>query len=392
LRHSEERSDEESPDLRTKREILRFDQNDKLTFLDSPLTRVSLSRGNRNMETARVIEITRFGPPEVLKVREEPIPEIEAEEVLICVKAIGLNFADIFERLGLYKAAPKAPFVPGFEVAGIIEKVGPGVLNFKPGQRVMAVTRFGAYKTYLKVNHNFIRVLPADFSFEEGAGFPTTYLTAYHGLFNLGHLRRGEKVLIHAAAGGVGTAAIQLAQIYDAEIFATCGSEAKVDFLKNMGIRHAINYKTHDFEKEIRQINQGGGVDVIMDSVGGSTFRKGYRLLNPMGRLVIFGLGSMMPSGKRPNWFKLAFQYVTLPRFSPFNMMPENKTIAAFHLAYMFERGNDLREAFDTLLKWAYEGRLRTVVGKVFPFEQAAEAQDYLQSRKSIGKVILKVE
>ncbi|MFQ5824227.1 MAG: medium chain dehydrogenase/reductase family protein [bacterium] len=344
------------------------------------------------MPSVGIIEITRFGPPEVLKIRQEPIPEIGAEEVLIQVKAIGLNFADIFERLGLYQAAPKAPFVPGFEATGVIEKVGQRVHNFKPGQRVIAVTRFGAYKTYLKVKQNFIHQLPSDFSFEEGAGFPTTYLTAYHGLFNLGHLQKGEKVVIHAAAGGVGTAAVQLLQIYDAEIFATCGSEAKVDFLKNMGVQHIINYKTQDFEKEIRKINQGGGVDVIMDSVGGSTFRKGYNLLNPMGRLVIFGLGSMMPTGKRPNWIKLAYQYLTLPRFNPFKMMPDNKTIAAFHLAYMFDYVKDFRLAFDSLLKWANEGRLRPVIGKTFPFEQAAEAQTYLQSRKSIGKVILKVE
>ena len=344
------------------------------------------------MQAARIIEITRFGPPEVLKIREEPIPEIGPEDVLIQVKAIGLNFADIFERLGLYKAAPKAPFVPGFEVAGIIEKVGQSVKSLRPGQSILAVTRFGAYKTYVKVNQNFVGILPSKFSIEEGAGFPTTYLTAYHGLFNLGRLCNGERVLIHAAAGGVGTAAIQLAQIHEAEIFATCGSEAKVEFLTIMGIQHVINYKTQDFEKEIRQINKGGGVDLIMDSVGGSTFRKGYRLLNPMGRLVIFGLGSMMPSGRRPNWFKLAFQYLTLPRFNPFKMMPDNKTIAAFHLAYMFNSVKEFSKAFEQLLKWANDDKIRPVIGKTFPFEEAAKAQNYLQSRNSVGKVILKVE
>lgn len=344
------------------------------------------------MQTARIIEITRFGPPEVLKIREESIPALDPEDVLIAVKAIGLNFADIFERLGLYKAAPRAPFVPGFEVSGIVTEVGDRVSRLMPGQRVMAITRFGGYKTFLKVHQSSVFLLPEDFSFEEGAGLPTTYLTAYHGLFNLGHLQNGEKVLIHAAAGGVGTAAVQLAQIYDAEIFATCGSPAKVEFLKNMGVQHIINYRTHDFEKEIRKINHGGGVDVIMDSVGGSTFRKSYRLLNRMGRLIIFGLGSMMPKGKRPNWIKLAYQYLTLPRFSPFNMMADNKTIAAFHLAYMFDYIREFHEALVRLLKWADEGKIRPVIGKTFPFESAAEAQNYLQSRQSIGKVILTVD
>ncbi|MFQ5865841.1 MAG: medium chain dehydrogenase/reductase family protein [bacterium] len=344
------------------------------------------------MHTARIIEITRFGPPEVLKIREESVPELGSEDILIEVKAIGLNFADIFERLGLYKAAPKAPFVPGFEVAGVVTEVGDLVSSFRPGQRVLALTRFGAYKTYLKVREDFARLLPADFSFEEGAGFPATYLTAYHGLFKIGHLRRGERVLIHAAAGGVGTAEVQLAQIYDAEIFATCGSETKVEFVKNMGVQHVINYRTQNFEKEIRKINDGGGVDLIMDSVGGSTFRSGYRLLNPMGRLVIFGLGSMMPTGKRPNWIKLAYQYLTMPRFNPFKMMPDNKTVAAFHLAYLFGYVEEFREPFDLLLKWANEGKIRPVIGKTFPFQLAADAQKYLQSRKSIGKVILTVD
>ncbi len=343
------------------------------------------------MQNARIIEISRFGPPEVLKIREEPVAQVGPEEVIIQVKAIGLNFADIFERMGLYKAAPKAPFVPGFEVSGIIQEVGGEVKQLKSGQKVIGVTRFGGYKTLVKVNQGFVRPLPDDFSFEEGAGLPTTYLTAYHGMFNLGHLKKKEKVLIHAAAGGVGTAAVQLSQIYDAEIIATCGSETKVEFLKKMGVQHVINYTTQDFEKEIRRINQGSGVDLIMDSVGGATFRKGYRLLNPMGRLVIFGLGEMMPKGKKPNWLKLAYQYLTLPRFNVFDMMPDNKTIAAFHLAYMFKFVEVFHSSIDQLLIWAKDNKIRPIVNKTFPFEQVIEAQNYLQSRKSVGKVILTV-
>ncbi|MFQ5603927.1 MAG: medium chain dehydrogenase/reductase family protein [bacterium] len=343
------------------------------------------------MKTAKIVEITKFGPPEVLQIREEVIPDLGSDEVLIEVKAVGLNFADIFERMGLYKAAPKAPFVPGFEVSGVIHQVGANVTTLTPGQKVIGITKFGGYQTAVKINHRFALPLPEEFSFEEGAGFPTTYLTAYHGLFNLGHLKKKEKVLIHAAAGGVGTAAVQIAQIYEAEIYATCGSEAKVQFLQEMGVPHVINYRTQDFESEIRRINQGGGVDLIMDSVGGATFKKGYRLLNPMGRLIIFGLGSMMPSGRRPNWLKLAYQYLTLARFNPFDMMPDNKTIAAFHLAYMFKFVDALRESLEQLLQWANEKKLKTVVDRTFPFEQAAEAQNYLQSRKSIGKVVLTV-
>lgn len=340
---------------------------------------------------ARIIEITRFGPPEVLKIKEVPIPKPGSEEVLIEVRAIGLNFADIFERLGLYKAAPKAPFVPGFEVSGIIKEVGQKVQGFQIGQRVLGVTRFGGYQTHVKLHQDFVRVLPGDFSFEEGAGLPTTYLTAYHGLFNLAHMKTGERVLIHAAAGGVGTAAIQLVKIFNGEIYATCGSDMKVKFLHEQDVAHAINYTTHDFEKEIRSLTGGGGVDIVMDSVGRKTFRKSYRLLNPMGRLVVYGLGGLMPRGKRINWVKLVFQYLTLPRVNPFNMMAENKTIAAFHLAYMFKFVHEFHQAMDQLMKWANQGKIRPIIGKTFPFEQAAEAQNFLQSRKSVGKVILTV-
>ncbi len=344
------------------------------------------------MKSAQIIEITRFGPSEVLKIREEPISALSDGEVLVEVKAVGLNFADIFERMGLYAAAPKAPFVPGFEVAGTVAEVGLGVKNLTVGQRVFAVTRFGGYKSYVKTDQALVKPLPDGFSYEEGAGFPTTYLTAYHGMINLGHIAVGEKVLIHAAAGGVGTAALQIAKIFQSEIFATCGSPAKIEFIKSIADLHAINYKSQDFEQEIRRLNSGKGVDLIMDSIGGRSFRKGYRLLNPMGRLIIFGLGDMMPSGRRRNWLKLAYRYLTLPRFNPFKMMPDNKTIAAFHLAYMFESVNRLGKAFAQLLEWANAGKLRPIIGRTFPFEQAAQAHDYLQSRKSIGKVILTLD
>lgn len=342
------------------------------------------------MKKARVIEITKFGPPEVLQVKEEILPEPARNEVRIDVKAVGLNFADVFERLGLYAAAPKAPFVPGFEVAGVIDSVGEDVPSYDPGDRVFAVTHFGGYKSCLNLSADFVRPLPDDYSFEEGAGFPTTYLTAYHGMLNLAHIKQKESLLIHAAAGGVGTAAIQIAQIFDAEIFATCGSEAKVQFLKTLGEFQIINYREEDFAKVIRQKNNGSGVDIVMDSVGGKSFRKGYELLNPLGRLIIFGLGDMMPARRR-NWLKLAWKYLTLPRFNPFDMIPDNKTVAGFHLAYMFDYVDLFDASITELLTWANQGRLKPIIGRVFPFGEAAAAQRFLQSRQSVGKVILKV-
>ncbi|RMF66187.1 MAG: hypothetical protein D6743_06805 [Calditrichaeota bacterium] len=339
---------------------------------------------------AKVVEITRFGGPEVLRLREEEVRTPGPGEVGIQVKAAGLNFADIFERLGLYKASPKPPFAPGFEVSGVVDKVGEEVQSVQPGDRVIGVTRFGAYRTYLVLDQTLVRKMPPAFSFEEAAGFPTTYLTAYHGLVNLGHLQPGETVLIHSAAGGVGTAAVQIARIFNAQIFATCGSEEKVKFLREQGVKHVINYRTQDFAKEVRK--SARGVDLIMDSVGGSTFRRGYKLLNPMGRHIIFGLSDLMPSGGKVNWPKLAIKYLRLPRFNPYHLMTDNKSIAGYNLVYLFEYLELFNESFARLLGWAEEGKLKPIIGKVFPFEQAAEAQTYLQSRKSIGKVILRVE
>lgn len=343
------------------------------------------------IRTAQIIEITHHGRPEALKIREAAIGGLGDEEVLIQVKAIGLNFADIFERMGLYEAAPNPPFVPGFEVSGVIAEIGRNVKDFQAGQKVIGVTRFGAYTTFLKVDQKFVRHLPSNFSFAQGSGLPTTYLTAYHGLFNLGHLKEREKVLIHAAAGGVGTAALQLAKIFDAEIYATCGSDEKVEFLKSLNIPYIFNYRKQNFETEIVRLNRGG-IDLIMDSVGGTTLRQGYRLLNPMGRLIIFGLSSMMPTGKRANWLKLAYQYLCLPRFNPVKMIPENKTMAAFNLVYLFDYIESFNNAFGQILRWAEEGKVKPIIGKIFPFEQVTEAQNFLQGRNSIGKVILEVQ
>ena len=228
----------------------------------------------------RAVVITRHGPPEVLEVRELPDPPVGDGEVRIAVKAAGINFADTLARIGLYPDAPKVPCVVGYEVAGEIESVGEGVDSHKVGDRVVAGTRFNGQAELVTVPAEQALPLAKQVSFEEGAAFPVNYSTAYAALVVMGGLKPGERVLIHAAAGGVGTAATQIARGIGAEIFGTA-SASKHDAIREQGVDHPIDYRNLDFEQEVRRITGGEGVDVIMDALGPTSFRKDYRLLRP---------------------------------------------------------------------------------------------------------------
>src|SRR3954453_8266420 len=225
----------------------------------------------------RAVVLTGHGGPEVLQVQERPDPLVGPGEVRIAVKAAGINFADTMARVGLYPDAPKPPCVLGYEVAGEIESVGDGVDSLKPGDRVMAGTRFGGQAELVTVPAEQALPFPDDWSFEQATAVPVNYATAYVALVTMGGLRAGERALIHAAAGGVGTAAAQIAKAIGAEIFGTA-SAAKHDAIRAQGVDHPIDYRTQDFEAEVRRITDGQGVDVIIDATGPTNFRKDYRL------------------------------------------------------------------------------------------------------------------
>src|SRR3954452_19164544 len=237
----------------------------------------------------RAVVLTGHGGPEVLQVQERPDPPVGPGEVRIAVKAAGINFADTMARVGLYPEAPKPPCVLGYEVAGEVESVGGGVESVNVGDRVMAGTRFGGQASMVTVPETQTIPMPDDFSFEQGAGFPVNYTTSYVALVMMGGLRRGERVLIHAAAGGVGISALQIAGSRGAEIFGTA-SASKHDAIRLHGVEHAIDYRNQDFEQEVRRITGGEGVDLVMDATGPTNFRKDYRLLREGGRLIMYGL------------------------------------------------------------------------------------------------------
>ena len=244
----------------------------------------------------RSVWIPKAGPPEVLEVRDGPEPVPRAGEALIRVHASGVNFADVAARLGVYPDAPPFPCVVGYEVAGVVEQA-PGADGLAPGQRVAALTRFGGYAETVAVPAAQVFPLPDGLSFEQGAAIPVNYLTAVLMLRHFGNVQAGDRVLVHAAAGGVGMAAIQLCRAAGAEVIGTA-SASKHAVLREHGVAHTIDYRTEDFEQAVKRITGGRGVDVVLDATG--AFRKSYRCLAPLGRLVCFGF-SAAASGMTPN-------------------------------------------------------------------------------------------
>jgi NADPH:quinone reductase-like Zn-dependent oxidoreductase len=338
----------------------------------------------------RAAVVTRKGGPEVLEIRELPEPEPGPGQVRVRVKAIGLNFADVLMRLGVYTGTPAAPFVPGLEFSGVIEKVGDGVDAFRGGEPVMAVTRCGSHAELVVLDALRAMRLPAQMSFEEGAAFPVNYLSAHCGLVHLGRICAGERLLLHAAAGGVGIAAIQLARHIGAEIFGTAGSAAKVELIRSMGVEHPINYRVDDFAAVVRRLAGQSGIDVVMDSVAGRLFKPGWDLLAPMGRYIIYGMASVSGTGGL-NYLRAAREWLALPRIRPLDMVAANRTLAGFHLGTLDPSHAYFRSASGEIAGLYERGILRPFVGATFPFERIREAHDHLQSRASTGKVVVTV-
>jgi NADPH:quinone reductase-like Zn-dependent oxidoreductase len=311
--------------------------------------------------------------------------------VRIAVKAAGINFADLVARVGLYPDAPKTPFVPGYEVAGKVDKLGPDVTGIRKGERVVAGTRFGGYAELVIAKAKDIVKIPKDWSFEQAAALPVNYATAYAAIDRYGALRQNERVLIQAAAGGVGIAATQLAKHVGAEIFGTA-SKGKHKAIKEFGVDHAIDYRSQDFAKAVRKITgEKECLDLILDAIGGSSFRKGYATLRPGGRLVCFGASSVM-SGEKRSITTAAKSLATTPIFHPLKMSGESKSVLGLNVLRLWDSKGSLEEFIDPLKKLMRNGVIQPVVAKAFPLEKGPDAHRFLQEGKNIGKVVLTVE
>jgi synaptic vesicle membrane protein VAT-1 len=341
----------------------------------------------------RAVVLTETGPPEVLKVQERPDPPVGRGEVRVAVKAAGINFADTMARIGMYPDAPDLPCVLGYEVAGDVESVGEGVEGVTAGDRVIAATRFNGQAELVTAPAGQVMPLPEGVSYEEGAAFPVNYGTAYAALVIMGGLKAGERVLIHAAAGGVGIAATQIARGIGAEIFGTA-SGSKHDAIREQGVEHAIDYRTSDFEDEVRRITGGEGVDVIMDALGPTSFRKDYRLLRQGGRLIMYGASELQTgSGKRDLIGAIRsaarMPLATMPWWKSVGLMYENKGVFGLNMLSWWDREGDLDRVTEPLLEAFGKGELKPVVAEAFPFDRAPEAHRMIEERRNVGKVVL---
>jgi NADPH:quinone reductase-like Zn-dependent oxidoreductase len=340
----------------------------------------------------RAVVLTRTGGPEGFQVLERPDPVVGAGEVRIAVHAAGLNFADTMARVGLYPAAPKPPCVLGYEVAGEVETVGEGVSGLTVGQRVMAGTQFGGQAELAVAQARDVMPMPEHLSFEEGAAFCVNYGTAYAALMIMGGLREGNRVLIHAAAGGVGIAATQIARIVGAEIFGTA-SAAKHDAIKAQGVDHPIDYRNQDFKAEIRRMTNGEGVDVILDPMGPTSFRKDYRILRPGGRLIMYGLSEAMNENGRDMKATLRsllrMPTSTMPWWNAGRLLNQNRGVFGLNLLSWWRREGGMDRITAPLLSDLNRKQLVPVVARSYPFEQAGDAHRYLAERRNIGKVVL---
>jgi NADPH:quinone reductase-like Zn-dependent oxidoreductase len=336
----------------------------------------------------RQVWITKAGAPEVLEVREAPDPVVKKGEIRIRTKCAGINFADLSARQGMYPDAPKIPCVVGYEVSGVVDQVGDDA-PFKVGERVFGMPRFGGYSDTVVLPAAQAFRLPEKMTFEEAAALPVAYLTAHHMMLYLGTLRPGMRVLIHSAAGGVGMAAIDLARAHGCIMYGTA-SPSKHELLRERGCQHPLD-SSRDVVTQVReQLEREGavGLDLVLDPVGGRSWTEGYKLLQPSGRLVAFGVSSMT-QGKSRNLIAALGTLMSMKWWNPITLMNDNKTISGVNMGHLFDRLDLLRPQFEALLALYERGEVRPFVDRTFRFDEAAAAHHYLHDRKAKGKVLL---
>ncbi|HEU4977942.1 MAG TPA: zinc-binding dehydrogenase [Solirubrobacteraceae bacterium] len=329
----------------------------------------------------RAVVLTGHGGPGALQVQERPSPACGAGQVRIAVAAAGVNFADLMATQGLYPDAPKTPCVVGYEVAGTVIDRGDGVQALHDGQRVIAATRFGGYAEEVVVPAGDAFALPDGMSFEQGAALPVNYGTAYAGLVRYGALREGERVLIHAAAGGVGIAATQIARHHGAEVWGTA-SASKHEAIRGFGVEHPIDYRQAGWQRGLPKF------DVVMDAIGGRSFRISYDLLRAGGRLVAFGASSVV-SGEKRNLVQAGRAALSMPRFNMIKQMSASKAVIGLNLLTLWDELGTLAPFIAPVQEMLAAGAIAPVVSDAIPFERAADAHRILSERRNVGKVVL---
>lgn len=338
------------------------------------------------------IVIRKYGGYDQLHVEDSSEPIIKENEVLVKNKSIGINYADVCIRWGIYESAKKfigLPITPGFEYAGIVEKIGSKVSHFKIGDRVFGISFFGAYSEKIAVDQNFLFPLPDSINLELAGAIPVAFLTAYHALFHHVIIPKNSRVLVHSAAGGVGQALVQLLKNHECQVTGVVGQTHKIEFLKKIKTDFIIDKSKENLWEKAREFAPNG-YDFILDANGQSTLKNSYKHLAPMGKLISYGFHSMLPKkGGKINYLSLIYNYLKTPTFSPIKMTNENKSIIAFNLSFLFDHIHLYRDSMDEMIPLFEQNKLIIPEVTKFKFSDIAKAHEMLESGKSVGKLVL---
>jgi len=339
------------------------------------------------------IRIYRPGGYDSLRVEHVDDPQPSSGRVRIAVEACGVNYADGIVRMGLYASARELhgyPITPGFEVAGRIDAVGEGVDRARLGEAVIGVTLFDGYSSMVCVDADQAFRLPANLSMAQGACLPTVFLTAWFMVHQQLHPRSGERWLVHSAAGGVGSALVQLGRLAGCEVTGVVGAAHKLDHCQRQGAQHVIDKSSTSLWPAAAAIAPDG-FDAIFDANGVATLRRSYQHLAPTGRLLIYGFHSMLPKNGRMNWPRLAWDWLRTPRFNPLHMTQHNRSVLAANLSFLQAHAPRLREGMRWLLQHFESGELHPLPIESFALEQVADAHRRIESGQSVGKLVLTI-
>ncbi|HEY8381549.1 MAG TPA: zinc-binding dehydrogenase [Microvirga sp.] len=339
------------------------------------------------------VVIHKAGGYEQLKIEAHPVPKPGAREVLIRTQAVGVNYADICVRWGVYESARRFvgwPITPGFEYSGRVAEVGREVEHLKPGDAVFGVTLFNGYSTHLCAPADLVWPKPQALPFEDAAGFLAVQLTAYHGLLQNVVIRPGMKVLVHSAAGGVGSALVQLCKLHHLDVIGVVGATHKVDYVRRLGADAVIDKSTHSLWDESERLCPGG-YDLVFDANGPETLARSYAHLKPTGKLLVYGFHGLLPKqGGRIKYLAAAFGLLKLPRFNPLRMTSENRGVVAFNLSFLFNRTDLLHTAVRDLTAWLEAGSIRAPQIRSYALADVTQAHQALESGETTGKLVLR--
>lgn len=340
------------------------------------------------------VVIHSAGSYDKLKVEEHLDLVPKANEVLIETHAVGINYADVCVRFGVYESAKEYvgwPITPGFEVSGVIKELGPGVNKWKVGDVVIGFSLFNAYASQVCIPETQVLPLPKNFSMEQAAGFPAVFFTAYHALYQQAYIPPNSTLMIHSAAGGVGSALVQLCRLAGHKVVGVIGSSHKKEYLEQFNPDFIIDKSKENLWEKASEF-QPDGYQVIFDANGASTLKQSYKHLRPTGKLIVYGAHSLLPkSGGRLNYIKAGLGLLKTPKFNPMEMISSNKSVLGFNLSFLFQEKTLIEECTQKLIELTESEKMKPIPVTIFNFDDVAKAHQLIESGRSVGKIVLKL-